>query len=108
EIGDRFKSVIARHGPQAIMPCSWLGAEGLLNGAHSGDAFFNRLGATITERTLCAAGAGAAHTMVLGMSPGLDPESFAHARLILLWGCNVISTALHHWPFIAEAQRKGA
>src|SRR5262245_28686626 len=46
--------------------------------------------------------------MVLGMSAGLDPESFVHARFILLWGCNVISTMLHHWPFIAEAQRKGA
>ena len=108
EIRDRFKAIIARRGSQAIMPCSWLGTEGLLNGNHSGDAFFNRLGATIAERTLCAAGVGAAYTMVLGMSPGLDPESFAHARFILLWGCNVISTALHHWPFIADAQRKGA
>ena len=85
-----------------------MGQEGLLNGLNCGDAFFNRLGATIAERTFCASGVGAAYHMVLGMSPGLDPESFAHARFILLWGCNVISTMLHHWPFIAEAQRKGA
>ena len=108
EIRDRFQAIIAGHGPQAIMPCSYMGHEGLLNGLNCGDAFFNRLGATIAERTFCASGVGAAYQMVLGMSPGLDPESFAHARVILLWGCNVISNMLHHWPFIAEAQRKGA
>ncbi len=108
EIGDRFRTTIARHGAQAIMPCSYMGHEGLLNGLGCGDAFFNRLGATVAERTFCSSGANAAYHMVLGMSPGLDPESFVHARFILLWGCNVISTMLHHWPFIAEAQRKGA
>jgi len=108
EIKQRFQSIIGRHGPQAIMPCSYLGHEGMLNGLGCGDAFFNRLGATVAERTFCASGIGAAYQMVLGMSPGLDPESFAHARFILLWGCNVIGNMLHHWPFIAEAQRKGA
>jgi len=108
EIRDRLQATIGRHGPQAIMPCSYLGQEGMLNGLACGDAFFNRLGATIAERTFCASGAGAAHQMVLGMSPGLDPESFAQARFIVLWGCNVIGNMLHHWPFIADARRKGA
>jgi anaerobic selenocysteine-containing dehydrogenase len=108
EIGDRFRAAVARQGAEAIMPCSYLGHEGLLNGLGCGDAFFNRLGATVAERTFCASGVNAAYHMVLGMSAGLDPESFVHARFILLWGCNVISTMLHHWPFIAEAQRKGA
>jgi anaerobic selenocysteine-containing dehydrogenase len=108
EIGDRFRATIARYGAQAILPCSYMGHEGLLNGLGCGDAFFNHLGATIAERTFCSSGVNAAYHMVLGMSPGLDPESFVHARFILLWGCNVISTMLHHWPFIAEARRKGA
>ncbi len=108
EIRDRFRTIIGRHGAQAIMPCSYLGHEGLLNGLGCGDAFFNRLGATIAERTFCASGVASAYQMVLGMSPGLDPESFALARFILLWGCNVIGNMLHHWPFIAEAQRNGA
>jgi anaerobic selenocysteine-containing dehydrogenase len=108
EIRNRFRSTIARHGAQAIMPCSYMGQEGLLNGLACGDAFFNCLGATIAERTFCSSGVNAAYHMVLGMSPGLDPESFVHARFILIWGCNVISTMLHHWPFIAEARRRGA
>ena len=28
-----------------------------------------------------------------------------HSRYILIWACNMISTNLHLWPFIAEAQQ---
>jgi hypothetical protein len=52
-----------------------MGQEGLLNGLGCGDPSFNRLGATIVERTFCSSGANDAYHMVLGMSPGLDPES---------------------------------
>ena len=67
--GDRFRGVIARHGAEAIMPCSYMVQEGFLNGLGCGDPFFNRLGATVVERTFCSSG--------------------ANARFILLWGCNV-------------------
>lgn len=36
------------------MPVSYLGTEGILDGLNVGDPFFNKLGATITERTYCA------------------------------------------------------
>ncbi len=38
----------------------------------------------------------------------MDPESFVHSRYIILWACNVRSTNLHMWPFIKEAQDRGA
>src|SRR5579864_3410733 len=49
----RWSAIIDQHGPAAILPYSYLGPEGLLNGLNAGDAFFNRLGATISERTFC-------------------------------------------------------
>jgi anaerobic selenocysteine-containing dehydrogenase len=48
EITARFRSAAAEHGPEAIMPVSYLGTEGILNGLNVGDPFFNRLGATIS------------------------------------------------------------
>ena len=48
------------------------------------------------------------YMMTVGPTPGTDPESFVHSRYIILWACNTISTNLHHWPFIAEAQKRGA
>jgi anaerobic selenocysteine-containing dehydrogenase len=108
EIATRFRRISTEDGPQAILPYSYLGTEGILNGLNVGDAFFNRLGASISERTFCDSGACTAYFMTIGPTPGTDPESFVHSRYIVLWACNVISTNLHLWPIIAEAQRRGA
>ena len=97
---------MARDGAGA--PVSYLGTEGILNGLNVGDPFFNKLGATIAERTCCDSGACTAYTMTIGATAGVDPESLAHSRYILIWACNMISTNLHLWPFVAEAQRRGA
>ena len=94
--------------PPSCPADSYLGTEGILNGLNVGDAFFNKLGATISERTFCDLGSCTAYFMTIGPSPGMDPESFKHSKYIILWACNTISTNLHHWPFIAEAKNKGA
>ncbi|SFK86612.1 molybdopterin-containing oxidoreductase family protein [Geodermatophilus ruber] len=108
EITARFRAAAAEHGPEAIMPVSYLGTEGVLNGLNVGDPFFNRLGATISERTYCDSGACTAYTMTIGATAGVDPESLVHSRYIIVWACNMTSTNLHLWPFVAEAQRRGA
>ena len=108
EIAGRFEQIVAEQGPQAILPYSYLGTEGILNGLNVGDAFFNRLGASVSERTFCDSGACTAYVMTIGPTPGTDPESFVDSKYIILWACNVISTNLHLWPIIAEAQQRGA
>jgi anaerobic selenocysteine-containing dehydrogenase len=108
EIAGRFRSVIAEHGAEAIMPVSYLGTQGTLNGLNVGDPFFNRLGATVAERTFCDSGASTAYVMGLGPTAGVDPESLVHSRYIVIWACNMVSTNLHQWPFVVEAQRRGA
>jgi anaerobic selenocysteine-containing dehydrogenase len=108
EIVGRFRSAIAEHGPETVMPVSYLGTQGVLNGLNVGDPFFNKLGATISERTYCDSGACTAYTMTIGATAGVDPESLVHSRYIIIWACNMVSTNLHLWPVVAEAQRRGA
>ena len=108
QISGRWSEIVDRDGPAAILPYSYLGTEGILNGLNAGDAFFNKLGATVSERTFCDSAAISAFFMTCGPTPAVDPESFVHSRYIVLWAINTISTNLHHWPFIAEAQRRGA
>ncbi|HLO24328.1 MAG TPA: molybdopterin-dependent oxidoreductase, partial [Methyloceanibacter sp.] len=108
EIGKRWREIIATHGSQAIMPYSYLGNMGLVQGINSGDPFFNRLGTTVNEKTFCASGSSTAWLLTVGPTGGVDPESFVHSRYIVIWACNSISTNLHHWPFVLEAQKKGA
>ncbi|QVL46057.1 MAG: molybdopterin oxidoreductase family protein [Methylophilaceae bacterium] len=106
-ITTKWKKIIAEDGPQAIMPNSYLGNQGLVHGLNGGDAFFNRMGATVTERTFCGEGSCTAWLLTVGPTAGVDPESFAHSNYIVIWACNSVSTNLHHWHIIHEAQKKG-
>jgi anaerobic selenocysteine-containing dehydrogenase len=107
-IAEKFTAVSAEFGPEAIMPCNYLGTQGITQGLNVGDAFFNRLGATVAERTYCDAGSCTAYAMTVGDTAGVDPESFVHSKFILIWASNVMSTNLHLWPYIAEAKKRGA
>lgn len=108
EIADRYRGIIDEHGPEAILPYSYLGTMGVLNGLTVGDRFFNGLGASVSERTFCDGGGITAYIMTLGPTAAVDPESLVHSRYIIVWACNVLSNNLHQWPFIEEAQRRGA
>ena len=107
-ITTKWKKIIAEDGSQAIMPNSYLGNQGLVHGLNGGDAFFNRMGATVTERTFCGEGSCTAWLLTVGPTAGLDPESFIHSTYIIIWACNSASTNLHHWRIVKEAQAKGA
>ena len=51
EIKARWETIIAEQGVEAILPYGYAGNMGLLNGMGSGDAFFNKLGTSIGEKT---------------------------------------------------------
>ncbi len=108
EITEKWKAIIDEYGPQAIIPYSYLGHQGLVHGLNGGDAFFNRMGATVCERTFCGEGSCTAWLLTVGPTAGVDPESFIHAKYIVLWACNSVSTNLHHWHIVKEAQKLGA
>ena len=108
EITTRWKAIIDEYGPQAIIPYSYLGHQGLVHGLNGGDAFFNKMGATVCERTFCGEGSCTAWLLTVGPTAGLDPESYVHSKFIVIWGCNSVSTNLHHWHIVKDAQKRGA
>ncbi len=108
EITSKWRAIIDEHGPQAIIPYSYLGNQGLVHGLNGGDAFFNRLGATVCERTFCGEGSCTAWLLTLGPTAGLDPESYIHSKYIVIWACNSVSTNLHHWAIVKDAKKQGA
>lgn len=107
-IRSEWTKIIDQYGAQAIMPHAYLGHQGTLNGLTSGDAFFNRLGSTVAEKTYCESGSSTAWIMTVGPTGGLDVESLAYSKYIIVWGMNMLNTNLHAWPFILEAKNKGA
>ena len=108
EIAARLKAIAAEFGPEAILPYSYAGTMGLLNGAGMDRRFFHRLGASRLDRTICSSAGGVGLIDALGFRYGTEPEQFRHAKLIIAWGANVLGTNVHLWPFIVEARRNGA
>ena len=108
EIAKRLQQVCRQHGPEAVLPYSYAGTMGMLNGAGMDRRFFHRLGASRLDRTICSATGTAALLASQGVSLGTEPEQFAKSRLIIAWGANVLGTNVHLWPFIVDARRKGA
>jgi anaerobic selenocysteine-containing dehydrogenase len=108
EIAARLKSAVAQFGSESILPYSYAGTMGLLNGSGMDRRFFHRLGASRLDRTICASAGSAGLNDALGVRYGIEPEQFRHAKLILAWGANILATNVHLWPFIVEARRAGA
>ena len=107
-IAGRLQAIAKEFGPEAILPYSYAGTMGLLNGSGMDRRFFHRLGASRLDRTICSTAGMAGLTEALGVRYGTEPEQFKHARLILAWGANILGTNVHLWPFIVEARRNGA
>ncbi|HYK85178.1 MAG TPA: molybdopterin-dependent oxidoreductase, partial [Ktedonobacteraceae bacterium] len=90
-----------------ILPYSYAGTLGLVNGAVTDSRFWHRLGACRLERAICGHAAEEAVTLTVGGRLAPPPDMLIHSKLILIWGSNPASTAPHIMPFLREAQRNG-
>ena len=106
-IAERLKPIAARH-PEAIMPYSYGGTMGMVQKEGMAARFFNKLGASRLDRTICASAGAAAMRATYGAGVGMDVEQLDQAKLILIWGSNPITTGVHIWRKVQDAQRKGA
>ncbi|MGA9384440.1 MAG: molybdopterin-dependent oxidoreductase, partial [Candidatus Sulfotelmatobacter sp.] len=108
EIASRFRAIISEFGSEAILPYSYGGTLGALNGGSMDRRFFQRLGASELERTICSSAGEAGLESVMGVKLGTEPEQFIHSRYIIAWASNIHGNNVHLWPFIVEARRRGA
>jgi anaerobic selenocysteine-containing dehydrogenase len=107
-IASRLHEVIATDGPQAILPYSYAGTMGLLQGEGMDRRFFHALGASLLDRTICASAGAEALNLTYGTRMGTDVEHLREARLVLLWGTNTLTSNPHLWPFVRQAKENGA
>jgi anaerobic selenocysteine-containing dehydrogenase len=108
-IASRLRSIIeSPDGPQAVLPYSYGGTLGLLQGSSMDRRFFHRIGASLLDRTICSSAGGEAWTLTYGIKTGTDAETIGRANLILLWGTNTLTSNSHLWPFVRKAKDAGA
>ena len=108
DIGARL-DVIRRgpHGAEAILPYSYAGTMGQLQGSSMDRRFFHALGASKLNRTICAEAGRVGYMMTVGSSVGADAEGVPESDLIVLWGTNTLTSNPHFWPFVLDARKKG-
>ncbi|MBL0252551.1 MAG: molybdopterin oxidoreductase family protein [Polaromonas sp.] len=107
DIAARLKAIAARN-PLAIVPYSYAGTMGLVQGEGMAARFFNRLGGSHLHRSICAEAGGKAMEYTLGAKVGMKVEHYAQAKLIIIWGSNSIGSNLHFWRYAQIAKRNGA
>ena len=107
EIATRLTAIAARN-PEAIVPYSYAGTMGLVQGESMAARFFHKLGASLLDRTICANAGATALRYTYGASVGMDMEQVVDAKLVIIWGGNPIASNLHFWTRAQEAKRRGA
>jgi anaerobic selenocysteine-containing dehydrogenase len=108
QIVAKLKDISEEFGPEAVLPYSYGGNLGVLNGGSMDMRFFHRLGASQLLRTICATTGGDAIVSIYGRKVGTEPEQFRHSKYIIAWGANILGNNVHLWPFVEEARRSGA
>ena len=106
-IADKLKAIAARDA-QAIVPYSYAGTMGLVQGEGMAARFFHKLGASFLDRTICASAGGAGYVYTVGARIGTDMEQFQNSKLLIIWGGNPVASNLHFWTRAQEAKRNGA
>ncbi|MDE0182691.1 MAG: molybdopterin oxidoreductase family protein [Caldilineaceae bacterium] len=107
-IAARLREIIDAWGAEAVLPYSYAGTMGWLQQHGMSDRFFQQMGASRLARTICSEAGFEGYLYTIGSTIGIEPEDFAHARLILIWGSNTLTSNLHLWPFIQAARKQGA
>jgi len=108
DIASRWLEVAEQSGPEAILPYSSAGVQGLVQEASIDRRLFGSMGCSDLDRNICGSVAAAGLKATIGCGSGIDPEDTVHSRYIVLWGTNTVVTNLHYWPLVREAQSRGA
>jgi anaerobic selenocysteine-containing dehydrogenase len=109
EIAGRLREIAdSTDGPQAILPYSYAGTMGMIQGESMDRRFFHALGASRLLRTICSTAGAVAMQMTVGANIGADSEGVPESDLILIWGSNTLTSNPHLWPFVLRARERGA
>src|SRR5258708_31281817 len=86
-ITERFREIAASpDGPQAILPYSYAGTMGKLQGSSLDRRFFHRLGASLLDRTICATAGAPRRDITPRTRAALGPDTICHSPYIINLG----------------------
>ncbi len=108
DISARLRTIVAANGAESILPYSYAGTMGLIQGSSMDRRFFHAIGASKLDRTICSSAGSVGMQMTVGANVGADGEGLPSSDLVLLWGTNTLTANPHLWPHVLEAKANGA
>ena len=108
DISARLRTIVAANGAEAILPYSYAGTMGLIQGSSMDRRFFHAIGASKLDRTICSTAGSVGMQMTVGANVGADGEGLSSSDLVLLWGTNTLTANPHLWPHVLQAKANGA
>lgn len=108
QIADRFQTDLDRWGGDAIWPFVGTGNLGWIQGSSGPTRLWRRMGAAEHHLSICTVTGRAGIGLTVGHGAWLDPEDFARAGAIVVWGSNTLVANRHLWTFIQQARENGA
>ena len=107
EIEARWKEIIAKDGPLALLGYAYSSHQGQMN-RHLPNGLFHALGTSrLTAGTVCDTCADVGWETTLGAVGCIDPDEVAESELIVIWGCDVKAVNVHLWQKMEQRQRQG-
>jgi anaerobic selenocysteine-containing dehydrogenase len=107
-ITNHWKNLVSEEGPESILPYSFYGNMGNLSAEGMDRRFFNRLGSSQLDRTICSVAGAIGYNYTMGGSYGTDPEDMTETKLFIMWGINAVSTNMHQMMIAQKARKNGA
>ncbi|UGB28949.1 molybdopterin-containing oxidoreductase family protein [Metabacillus sp. B2-18] len=107
-IATKWKEIISDTGAESILPYSFYGNMGRINSEGMDRRFFNHLGASQLDRTICSVAGSNGYRYTMGGSYGTDPEDMTATKLFIMWGINAVSTNMHQMMIAQKARKNGA
>lgn len=103
----KTKEVVAKYGPEAVLPYSYSGNYGAIGMHTSGERFFNRLGASYLDRLVCTEAGVWGYGSVQGTTDGPDPDEIPNCDCYISWGFNETVSNVHGIKLINQMRDKG-
>lgn len=103
----KTKEIVAKYGPEAVLPYSYSGNYGAIGMHASGERFFNRLGASYLDRLVCTEAGVWGYGSVQGTTDGPDPDEIPNCDCYISWGFNETVSNVHGIKLINQMRDKG-
>jgi anaerobic selenocysteine-containing dehydrogenase len=103
-VAEKLRSAVAKFGPETVWPYYYAGTMGLVQ-RDGINRLRHAMGYSRQHSTFCSTLADAGWLAGAGSKKGVDAREMAESDLIVIWGCNPVSTQVNVMTHASRARK---